>query len=235
LTASYNGDANFLASASAPANQVVTAVNLSTYALVFGNQLVGTTSTAQQVTLTNVGTTPLGIISIVWPPSNFIDSTNCPVGGTLNAGSSCRINVRFSPTTTGVLIGTLVITTNDPGLPIASVSLTGTGVQSAATLTPGSNNFGSIPRGTSTAPVAFTLSSTGTAPLTINRISLGGANPGQFTITSTSCGASLAVGANCTINVAFTPTGRGAFSATLNVRDNAPTSPQTASLTGTGL
>ncbi len=217
----------------AAANQVVTAVNLSTTAPVFGNQLVGTTSAAQQVTLTNVGTTPLGIISITWS-TNFSDSTNCPIGGSLNAGASCRMNVRFAPTTTGILTGTLTITTTDPGLPVAQVALTGAGVQPIAALTPATYSYGTIARGTTSGPVPFTLSNTGTATLTINRIGLGGANPGQFTITSNTCGANLAMGANCTINVAFTPKGRGTFTANLNVSDNAPGSPQTSSLTGTG-
>ncbi|PYV35157.1 MAG: hypothetical protein DMG22_03325, partial [Acidobacteria bacterium] len=48
------------------------------------------------------------------------------------------------------------------------------------------------------------------------------------------CGASVAVGANCTINVTFTPAATGTRSGTLTVTDNATNSPQTASLTGTG-
>jgi hypothetical protein len=235
LTATYNGDSNFLSS-SAGVSQTATAVNLNTTALVFGNQLVGTRSATQQVTLTNVGTAPLGIISIVWPAANFTDSTNCPVGGTLNAGSSCRINARFAPTTAGILIGTLAITTSDPGLPVANVALSGTGVQPSAVLSPGSNNFGSVPAGTTSSPFSFTLTNSGPydAPLTINRISLGGANPNRFSQTN-NCGTTLAIGASCTINVTFSPRAAGvAYSATLQVSDNAPNSPQTAVLSGTG-
>jgi hypothetical protein len=80
----------------------------------------------------------------------------------------------------------------------------------------------------------FLLSNTGTAPLTINNISLAGANPGQFTITGNTCGASLPIGGSCTINVAFSPNRAGSFTATLRVADNAPLSPQTSTLTGTG-
>jgi hypothetical protein len=112
----------------------------------------------------------------------------------------------------------------------ATVTLTGTGILIAATLTPPSNNFGNVPRKTTSASVPFTLSSTGTSPLTINNISVNG----QFTITSTTCGATLAVGSTCTINVAFSPNGStGARTGTLQVTDNAPGSPQTATLTGT--
>ena len=231
LTAVYSGDGNFLASnPSAAVTQVVSNISLSTTSLLFGNQLVGTRSASQTVTLSNVGTTPLTISSITWS-TNFSDSTNC--GTTLNPGRSCRINVVFAPTTTGVLTGTLTITDSDVTSP-QIVTLTGTGVQPAATLTPASWNFGTVTRGGTSAPQTFTLTNIGTATLTINSIGLVGANPGQFIISSRTCGTSLAPGANCTVNVSFAPTRRGALTANLRVVDNAPTSPQLSTLTGTG-
>jgi hypothetical protein len=55
--------------------------------------------------------------------------------------------------------------------------------------------------------------------------------------TGGTCGATLAGGATCTIGVVFSPppsTALGvAASATMSIFDNAPNSPQTASLTGT--
>jgi FtsP/CotA-like multicopper oxidase with cupredoxin domain len=228
LTATYSGDGNFLGSASATATQTVSNISLSTTSLLFGNQLVGTRSANQIVTLTNVGTTPLTINSITWS-ANFSDSNNC--GNTLNAGRSCRINVNFLPTTTGVLTGTLTITDSDVTSP-QIVRLTGTGVQPQAVLTPTTHDFGTVSRG-STSAFAFTLSNPGSMALTINSISFNGANPSQFSQTNT-CGASLGAGASCTINVTFAPTRRGALSANLRVADNAPASPQLATLTGTG-
>ena len=46
---------------------------------------------------------------------------------------------------------------------------------------------------------------------------------------------SIAMGAACTLQVAFTPVAGGPRSGTLTVTDNAPNSPQTLSLTGTGV
>jgi hypothetical protein len=231
LTANYSGSANFLASSSAAVTQVVTQLVLSTGSLAFANQLVGTTSAVQTVTLTNVGTTPLGFVGAVYP-APFTDSNNCPAS--LGAGRSCRVNVRFSPTTTGVFTGTLQINTTDAGVPSAPVALSGTGIQPAANLTPASHAFGTLARGTTSAPFAFALSNPGTAVLTINNISIAGTNPNQFTITSTTCGGTLAVNASCTINVAFAPTRANSFTANLRVADDAPNSPQTSTLTGTG-
>jgi FtsP/CotA-like multicopper oxidase with cupredoxin domain len=229
LTATYGGDSNFTGSSSAIANEVISGVSLSTSSLLFGNQLVGTVSAAQTVTLANVGTTTLTISNILWS-TNFSDSNNC--GGSLAPGRSCRINVRFAPTQTGVLSGTLTIVDSDPvGNGQQVVNLTGTGVQPAALLSPASLTFGPIARRASqTLPV--TLQNTGTAAMTISSINFGGANPGQFSQTN-NCGGTLAVGATCTINVTFSSNQRGTFTASLRVSDNAPGSPQTVLLTGT--
>jgi hypothetical protein len=182
------------------------------------------------VTIANVGTTTLTFTGFAWSP-NFSDSNNC--GGSLAPGRSCRVNVAFVPTTTGVLTGTLTITDSDVTSP-QIVTLTGTGVQAAVALSPTSHNFGTQARRTTSAPFTFSLSNTGTAALTINSITLGGANPTQFAIQSRTCTNTLAAGSSCSINVVFTPSNRTTYNATLQVSDNAPGSPQTATLTGTG-
>src|ERR1019366_2862062 len=48
------------------------------------------------------------------------------------------------------------------------------------------------------------------------------------------CGSSVAAGANCRISVTFRPSASGARAAALRIADNATSSPQTVSLTGTG-
>jgi len=67
--------------------------------------------------------------------------------------------------------------------------------------------------------------------LTINSVTLGGADPGDFGATS-ACKSSLKAGWDCTITVKFTPTVIGARTATLNIKDSAGT--QTVQLSGTG-
>jgi FtsP/CotA-like multicopper oxidase with cupredoxin domain len=214
-----------------------TQVNLSTLSLTFAPQVVNTQSASQQVTLTNTGPAALGIPTLVLTGANaadFSQTNTCPVGGTLASGSSCRITLRFRPTAVGVRAATLAIGTNDPGTPVANVALTGTGIQAAVSLSPSSHNFGAVTAGQTSQPFAFTLTNSGTAALTINNVSLGGNNGNRFTQTN-NCGASLAIGASCTINVTFRPQKAGtAYSATLQISDNAPGSPQTAGLTGSG-
>jgi hypothetical protein len=213
-----------------------TQVNLDTKAITFAAQIVGTQSASQSVTLFNTGLAVLRITAIGFTgtnPGDFSQTNNCPIGGNLGAGGSCRITVRFTPTAVGTRTAALSISTNDPGTPTATVSLSGTGVQAFASLTPTSHSFGNVKAKTNSAPFAFTLTNTGTSFLTINGISIGGNNANRFNQTNT-CGATLAIGASCTINVRFSPQQVGPNSATLQVRDNATGSPQTANLTGTG-
>jgi hypothetical protein len=214
-----------------------TQVNLSTTALTFAPQVVGTNSASQTVTLTNTGPAVLAITSIVIGganPADFTRTTTCPIGN-LGAGASCRTTLTFKPTATGLRAAALTIATNDPGMPAATVNMTGTGIQAAVSLTPASHDFGGVTAKSNSTPFVFTLTNSGTAVLTINNISIGGADANRFSRTTT-CGASLAVGASCNISVTFSPQRTGtAYSATLQVSDNAANSPQAATLTGAGL
>src|SRR5437773_257817 len=81
-----------------------------------------------------------------------------------------------------------------------------------------------------------TLTNTGKDALTINSF----AASSDFAATSTGASAcptspaTLPAGANCTINVTFTPTASGARTGTLSLTDNAGGSPQIMTLSGNG-
>jgi archaellum component FlaF (FlaF/FlaG flagellin family) len=86
---------------------IAPAVSLSPTSLVFADQLVGSSSTAQTVTLTNTGNAAVTISNIAITGANASDyaqSNNC--GGSVAAGASCTINLTFSPTADGPLTGT---------------------------------------------------------------------------------------------------------------------------------
>jgi uncharacterized repeat protein (TIGR03803 family) len=103
------------------------------------------------------------------------------------------------------------------------------------TLTPASVNFfGQAIDTTSTAKsVNIKNVNTGDAILDLNSITLSGS--GNFAISANACGSTLSAGHSCKVSVSYTPTVLGAESATLNVADNAPGSPQTVGLSGTGV
>jgi hypothetical protein len=94
-------------------------------------------------------------------------------------------------------------------------------------------NFGSVMNGNSSSPQPVTLSNLGSAPLTISSIAILDGNTGDFAQTN-NCGSTLAVNGTCTINVTFRPTTTGQRGSWVTITDNAPFSPQTIALLGTG-
>jgi hypothetical protein len=102
-------------------------------------------------------------------------------------------------------------------------------------LSPSTVTFEAQPVGTTSASQTVTLTNTGTASLFINAVSQGGANQLDFNRTNDQCiGISVAAGASCTINIVFNPTATGTRTMTWSVIDNAASSPQVITLTGSG-
>ncbi len=97
-------------------------VALSASSLVFGSQIIGTTSLAQVVTLLNNGTAILNITSI-GITGDFAKTSTC--GLTLAAGASCTITTTFTPTIAGARTGTITIIDS---VGTQTVSLAGTGI-----------------------------------------------------------------------------------------------------------
>jgi len=108
-----------------------------------------------------------------------------------------------------------------------------TGNGPVASLSATSLSFGSQTVDATSAAQTVTLSNTGNATLSITSIAVTGTNARDFAQTST-CGSSVAAGANCTIAVMFSPSALGTRTAALSISDNASGSPQTVPLSGTG-
>jgi hypothetical protein len=97
-------------------------------------------------------------------------------------------------------------------------------------------SFGNLQVGTPSTPQTVMLTSNGSQALSVNSISVGGADISEFTETDTcQVPAVLQPTKFCTISVMFTPTGAGPQSASINITDTAPDSPQTVQYTGTGV
>ncbi len=111
-----------------------------------------------------------------------------------------------------------------------TLQLTVTGTGPTVTLTPASLTFAKTVVGATSVAKTATLANTGTATLSINSITASG----DFAVSSTTCGSTLAGGKKCTIKVTFTPTQLGTRNGTLSVSDNGVGSPQTVALSGTG-
>lgn len=202
----------------------------------FGNQMLNTTSPAQTVTIDNIGSAALAISTIAVTGDFAKSGGTCINGSSVAAGSNCTILLTFKPAVLGARSGTVTVTDNAAGSP-RSVSLTGTGVSApgpTATLLPAKLVFGDQALNTTSAAQVVTLKNTSAATaLSINGITIGGANGTDFAKTTT-CGASLNAGASCNISLTFKPTVAGLRSAMLSVTSNAAGALNTV-LEGTGV
>ena len=215
----------------APVNAGLPAASLSASSLTFAAQTVGTSSTAQTITLSNLGNASLIVSGIALSGSgagSFAETNTC--GTSLAAGASCGISVVFTPSASGAVTATVAVTDNAAGSQ-QSVTLSGTGTVPAASFSATSLTFVAN-AGSSSAAQTVTLSNTGQAPLAVAGVTVIGTNGANFSETDT-CGTRVAAGASCSIVVAFTATAPGSYVASLSVADNAAASPQSVGLSGT--
>ena len=191
--------------------------------ILFGNQVVNTTSSAKTVTLTNNQSVPLNISSVT--TTGDYSASGCP--SSLGANSSCSINITFTPTAIGSRTGTLTVA-DDASTSPQTLSLSGTGIFNVY-LSPTSLLFSSTSVGSTSAAQTATLTNNQSTSLTVNSVT----TTGPFA--ATSCPATIAPGGSCVISVTFSPTAAGKFPGTLTVVDSASSSPQTASLKGSAV
>jgi len=104
-------------------------LTLSPAALNFGNVAVGTTSTPQKVTVTNVGSVaasfspPFGFVTAGTNCGDFQENSQC--GTSLAAKASCEVIVTFKPTASGTRKGFVVVR---QGAASVSTAVSGTGM-----------------------------------------------------------------------------------------------------------
>ncbi len=207
-------------------------VSLSSSSLAFGNQLVGTTSAAQSVVLTNSGTATLNIGTATTGAPFPVVADGCS-NTAIPAGSSCTIQVDFAPAAAGAASGTLSIPDDATGSP-QTVALSGTGIQPHATASPNAISFGGVRAGKTATPQTVTLTNDGNTTVHVSTATLAG--DGSFSVVANTCtGATLAVGGTCTVQIGFAPANLGSFTATLAFSDDAANSPQTVAVSGSGV
>jgi hypothetical protein len=185
---------------------------LSSTALTFPATVDGQQSAAQTVTLTNSGGVNLTSINVSVSGA-FRSSNNCTA--TLAGNSSCAIGVVFAPTQAGSQTGTLTVA---DALRTQTVALTGSGVQPPAlAVNPVSLAFAGQQVGVSSSPQTLTVSNTGGASLANVGFQITGLSASSFSTGTTTCGATLAAGGSCTVQVIFTPAASGGCTAALVV------------------
>ncbi len=210
-------------------------LTVSPTTLVFGPQVTGTTSAQQTINVTNTGNFAVTFTNVTIT-ANYALSNSCT--GQLAPNTSCSIGVTFTPTSAGVKAGTITITDN--ATPASQkVTLSGTGIATTADiqLSQTAVIFDAQTVATQSPSQIVYYYNQGNTTVTISTFALGGANPGDFSTTSSGCTAGGQVGAlsYCTFRLTFTPAAAGARSATLTITDSDPGSPRTITLSGTGI
>jgi hypothetical protein len=226
------------------ATTVAPVISVTPSAIAFGDVVVGTSSGAQQVTITSSGSAALNLTGVTLSGANAPDfamagsgTNQCPTGSaSLAIGASCVVSVRFAPLagdSAGLKSATLSVMDNAAGSPQV-ISLTGSAtVPPSIQISPSSLNFPAQSVGIASAPQSVTVLNGSAASLSVSGVSVSGANASDFSETN-NCPPSLRAAASCTLSVVFTPTPFSASTRTaaISVADNAPNSPQTIALTG---
>ena len=206
-------------------------VNLSS--LSFSNQQPGEPSAPQTLTITNSGGTPMANVGFeitgVAAANYSIASTTC--GALLNNGSSCTVQIVFTPSATGAIAAALVISSSTSSVNPVSVPLNGSGqLATGLAANPTQLTFPVAGVGQSSAAQAVTV--TNSSGYAIGSVSLAATAP--FSVTQNTCIGSLGAGANCTASVIFQPSAAGSASGALTVSSSAVAAPATVGLSGTG-
>jgi len=195
--------------------------------LSLGTVAVGN-NTSGQVVVSNTGNAAVHVSAVSATGTGFsVSGMTTPA--TLNPSQTATLTVAFAPTAAGSVTGSVTLTSDASNSPF-TIALSGTGAQAGLGVSPTTFNFGSIVDG-QTKSQSFTLTNTGSASLTITQLTMTGS---AYTVSGLALPATISAGSSTTLSVLFAPTTAGSLTGTLSITSNAPNSPTTVSLSGTG-
>jgi hypothetical protein len=198
---------------------------------------VTSSSPAQTITITNVGSQPSGaLLATISGPDTAelaITSDTCS-GNILAAQTSCTVTVRVVPMTVGNKQAALLVA----GMPGGALAIDLRAVvlsdfDGFITASPTIVFFADQALGAASASQTITITNQGgqtTGPVTVM---LGGANPAAYQYTTT-CGTGLPVIGTCTIDVVFQPVAAGSQNAVITTIAS-PGGTVSTTLAGNGL
>jgi hypothetical protein len=192
----------------------------------FGSESVGS-SMSQTVSVSNPGNAALTVTQLTATgPGYSVNGPTMPM--TINAGSSASFSAVFAPTSSGSANGSISVVSNAG--PATMITMSGTGTASQLGASPAAVTFGSVLTGNSGSQTV-TLTNSGTASLTISQATASGAG---FSISGIATPLTINAGQMATFTAQFAPTTAGNATGTISIVSNAPNSPLTIALTGTG-
>jgi len=211
--------------------QVSTGIDVTPLSLGFGDVVVGESSSAQEVTVTNTGTLPLAVTNML-VADELVFGLNLNGGASpclstafaLEADSSCTVEITFSPVTVETINDILTITSNEPEV---TIPLSGNGVGLPApnivisdSVSPTGDRqlpFGNVVE-MATEQQTVTISNDGSANLVLGNIAQSNSLAAPFSIANDNCSAqTLLPSANCQLNVIFSPTSIADYSDSFDI------------------
>ncbi|MFN7727105.1 MAG: choice-of-anchor D domain-containing protein [Rubrivivax sp.] len=231
IASTLGGTPSYLPVAAAPRP------TLSPTSLGFGNQPLAVATPLQTLTLSNAASATAALTITDFSTtagSDFaLSGGSCQKGQSLAAGASCTLGVVFRPTLSGTRSGTLTVTHN-AGSSTATLVGTGGTTAPAITLSPSQLTFAETLGSTSPSQRVL-VSNTGQAPLVFSALTIAGAQAADFALASSgncAVGTPVAAGANCALDLRFTPSAAGTRNATLTLSHNAGSGTSTVALVG---
>jgi hypothetical protein len=222
VTATYSGDANF-----APSNGIVSqTVNKPTTTTTLTSSL-SPSSFNQQVTFAatvtgQFGGTPTGAVTFTYGSATLCNTVKLSGGKAICTYSAL-------PVGSDIVTATYSGDGNFTGSTSNALSQIVQGTYGV--VSPTAVNFGQVLIGQTSTQKLISLKNAGTSELTVSNISIGG----DFALPENRCAEGVKPSTHCNVEVTFTPHTPGTQTGTLTFTDNASNSPQTVSLTGTGV
>jgi hypothetical protein len=203
-------------------------------ALTFGSQESNTAAPPQTITVANSAdfATPLNVKNIA-APNNFVSTDTCSA---LAPGDNCALFLGFSPTSSGNLSGSLVITDDSP-LGSEAVTLSGFGTAGGITVSPSTVVFGTQPFKTPSDPVTVTISN---AKSNAQPLQVIGIPPESNPVTGvpdfqqTNNCTVVDPGSSCTLQISFSPSISGLIQSSITLTDSSSDGSHTIVLAGNG-
>ena len=205
--------------------------------LAFGDVAAGTTATAT-LTIQNSGNSALTVTGIDYP-AGFSGAWS----GSIAPGVSQNVPVTFTPVVGQAYSGTVTVT-SDKTSGANTIAISGTGILPEITVeepagtdrsTGAAIDLGRSTVGFPSNAKTIVIKNTGTGPLTITGIDLGGTHPSDFILTKPKLPLTLAPNGSSKLPVTMLPTAKQNRTASLTITSNdADENPFSLGLTGEG-
>jgi hypothetical protein len=212
-----------------------TAVKFAPPSLTFTSTAVGTSSSPQSTTMSNLSKSAITITSIAVggaDPADFTQTNTC--GSSLAANSSCTITVTFTPTAIGTRTANVTVTDSDVTSP-QKLILTGTGTQAnvSYTVLPTSIAYPSVNVGLQSSCQPVVVTNTGSTTLTVSSFTL---TPFMdFQLQYGYAPKTLSPAQTSTYCIKFVPQAAQAYTGQLSISIQGVANPSIVTFTGTGV